>query len=117
MTSAGFGGEAAAFLTQQELDSLANFGFDVTRPTVDNVTSTKPDGTYRVDEVVDVTVQLSEVVYVSGTPTLALETGVADGADQLPKRERQRRSHVPLCCAGGRRERRLGLHEQPWMPE
>ena len=36
VTPTGFGGQAAAYLTQSQLGSLSNFGFDVA-PTVTNV--------------------------------------------------------------------------------
>jgi autotransporter-associated beta strand protein len=51
---------------------------DTTPPRVVNVTSPKPDGTYMAGELINVTVQFSEVVTVSGTPQLTLETGASD---------------------------------------
>src|SRR5205085_5125587 len=48
---------------------------DTTAPTVTNVTSTAADGTYGVGAVIPVTVTLSKVVNVTGTPQLALATG------------------------------------------
>src|SRR5205823_9670362 len=38
VTSSGFGGQAAAFLTPGELESVANFSFEQTAPTVTQVT-------------------------------------------------------------------------------
>ena len=46
--------------------------------TVTNVTSTKANGSYKVGEVIPVTVTFSEVVNVTGTPRLTLETGTVD---------------------------------------
>ena len=40
-----------------------------------NVTSTNADGAYRAGHVVPITVTFSENVTVTGTPTLALNTG------------------------------------------
>ena len=51
---------------------------DTTAPAVTNVTSAKADGTYPVEEVIDVTVTFSETVTVTGTPQLTLETGTTD---------------------------------------
>jgi len=47
-------------------------------PTVQNVTSAKANGTYNSGEVIDVTVQFSETVNVTGAPRLTLETGDTD---------------------------------------
>jgi len=51
---------------------------DGVAPTVTNVTSSTIDGTYKVGDIVTVTVTFSEVVNVSGTPQLTLETGTTD---------------------------------------
>ena len=45
-------------------------------PTVTNVTSTTSDGSYKQGETIAITVAFSEVVNVTGTPQLTLETGV-----------------------------------------
>jgi ELWxxDGT repeat protein len=58
---------------------FARFTID-SLPTVSDVSSPKPDGTYGVGEVIDVTVQFSDAVIVTGTPTLMLETGMIDRA-------------------------------------
>ncbi|WP_415409204.1 FG-GAP-like repeat-containing protein [Synechococcus sp. A10-1-5-9] len=47
-------------------------------PTVTGVDSTTADGTYGIGDVIDITVALDEVVFVTGTPTLQLETGTID---------------------------------------
>ena len=64
--AAGNGNTAAAQL---------NIVYDTTAPTVGNVTSAKPNGNYTTGEVIDITVQFSETVNVTGTPRLTLETG------------------------------------------
>jgi hypothetical protein len=51
---------------------------DTTPPTVTNVTSTTANGTYTTGAVIPVTVTFSEVVHVTGTPQLTLETGATD---------------------------------------
>ena len=48
---------------------------DATAPTVTNVTSTKANGAYPVGTLIPVTVTFSENVDVTGTPTLALNSG------------------------------------------
>ncbi|MBF4694741.1 cadherin-like beta sandwich domain-containing protein [Fusibacter ferrireducens] len=51
---------------------------DITAPTVSMVSSTTANGTKKVGDVIDITVNFSEVVIVTGTPTLTLETGTTD---------------------------------------
>ncbi|MFX1267286.1 MAG: NosD domain-containing protein [Promethearchaeota archaeon] len=46
--------------------------------TISNVTSTNPDGTYRLGETIEITVIFSDTVEVTGTPQLTLETGDTD---------------------------------------
>ena len=46
--------------------------------TVSNVTSPNDDGTYRVGEVIEVTIEFTDIVYVTGTPQHTLETGDVD---------------------------------------
>jgi uncharacterized repeat protein (TIGR02059 family) len=53
---------------------------DATTPAVLSVTTSKSDGSYKAGDTVDVSVQFSEVVAVTGTPTLTLETGATDRA-------------------------------------
>jgi hypothetical protein len=53
---------------------------DGVKPTVTNVSSTKPNGTYKIGDVIDVTVTFSEVVTVAADatqPTLLIKTGDA----------------------------------------
>ncbi|MBE9099294.1 hypothetical protein [Vacuolonema iberomarrocanum] len=54
------------------------YTLDTTAPTVANVTSPLADGTYRVGDIIPITITFSEVVTVTGTPTLTLETGATD---------------------------------------
>jgi len=60
--------------------SVTNTGFiyDTTSPTVSSVLSTKADGSYKAGELIPITVSFSEVVTVSGTPQITLETGSSD---------------------------------------
>ena len=48
---------------------------DNTVPTVTGVTSTIPNGTYSSGDVIPITIGFSEIVNVTGTPQLTLETG------------------------------------------
>jgi len=58
----------------------ATLTVDSIAPTVTNVTSTTANGTYTTGAVIAVTVTFSEVVNVTGTPQLTLETGTTDRA-------------------------------------
>ncbi|MBF0499773.1 MAG: prepilin-type N-terminal cleavage/methylation domain-containing protein [Candidatus Riflebacteria bacterium] len=60
------------------LSANKNYVIDTTAPTVVNVTSTTPDGSYAAGAVIAITVQFSKVVYITGTPQLTLETGTTD---------------------------------------
>jgi hypothetical protein len=51
---------------------------DTTAPTVTNVTSSTADGAYNVPDVISIQVAFNEVVNVTGTPQLTLETGTTD---------------------------------------
>jgi hypothetical protein len=53
---------------------------DTALPTVSNITSSPSSGTLKVGDVVLVRVEFSEVVTVSGTPQITLETGTTDRA-------------------------------------
>src|SRR5207248_2412509 len=55
--------------------SAGTLVYDTSAPTVTNVTSTKADGTYPSGTSIPVTVTFSENVTVTGTPTLALNSG------------------------------------------
>jgi len=45
---------------------------------VDDVTSTTSDGTFNLGDIIDITVEFSEPVTVTGTPQITLETGTTD---------------------------------------
>ncbi|MDM8564975.1 FG-GAP-like repeat-containing protein [Candidatus Halobeggiatoa sp. HSG11] len=47
-------------------------------PTISNTTATTADGTYIIGDTIDITIQFSEIVNVTGTPQLTLETGTTD---------------------------------------
>ncbi|HIQ45440.1 MAG TPA: DUF4347 domain-containing protein [Pseudomonas oleovorans] len=47
-------------------------------PVVTNITSSTANGTYKIGDVITVTVQFDTSVNVTGTPTLTLETGATD---------------------------------------
>lgn len=51
---------------------------DTQVPTVSSVTSTKTNGAYKEGEVIDIRIVFSEVVNVTGTPQITLETGSTD---------------------------------------
>ena len=53
---------------------------DTNSPDVLSVTSSTTDGTYNIGDVVAVNVKFDEVVTVTGTPQLTLETGDVDRA-------------------------------------
>jgi hypothetical protein len=47
-------------------------------PTVTGISSSSPNGNYRLGDVISIQVSFSETVTVTGTPTLTLETGTSD---------------------------------------
>ena len=51
---------------------------DTNAPTVSSVSSNTADGTYNIGDVIEIAVTFSEVVTVTGTPQLTLETGTTD---------------------------------------
>ena len=63
-----------------DLDKVSWFypTIDNTAPTVSNVTSTTSDGTYNAADEIAITITFTEVVNVTGTPQLTLETGGTD---------------------------------------
>ncbi len=61
----------------QIAQALAN-AIDSTAPTISNVTSDKPDGSYKAGEVIDIDVTFSEPVTSTGNVTITLETGSTD---------------------------------------
>src|SRR4029077_377163 len=69
-------------ITAHSTDAAGNTGtttrtfvYDTTAPTVTNVTSTKADGAYSSGTSIPITVTFSESVTVTGSPTLALNSG------------------------------------------
>ena len=64
-----------ATLTSSDAITLT---IDGTNPTVTGVTSTTANGSYKQGDVIAITVGFSEVVNVTGTPQLTLETGGND---------------------------------------
>src|SRR6184192_3323479 len=56
------------------VSTAMGFSTDVTAPTVSSVTSTLANGSYTVGQVVPITINFSEPVMVTGTPTLTLNT-------------------------------------------
>ena len=58
--------------------SVTGIFFDTTVPTVMDVTSTTANGSYKQGDVIAITVGFNEVVNVTGTPQLTLETGSSD---------------------------------------
>ncbi|MCH8070179.1 MAG: hypothetical protein IID16_13075, partial [Candidatus Marinimicrobia bacterium] len=51
---------------------------DAVIPTISSVSSTKNNGSYKVEDVIPIIIAFSEVVIVTGTPQLTLETGSSD---------------------------------------
>jgi hypothetical protein len=56
---------------------------DADAPVITNVTSTTPNGSYTVNQVITITVSFGEVVNVTGTPTLALNTTPGESASYV----------------------------------
>src|SRR6202008_2736033 len=69
-------------ITAKSTDPAGNTGtttrtfvYDTTAPTVTNVTSTKANGAYPAGTLIPITITFSKNVNVTGTPTLALNSG------------------------------------------
>ncbi|WP_232279989.1 Ig-like domain-containing protein [Shewanella denitrificans] len=67
-----------ANLTLNSVGSTAAVLVDATAPTVTSVTSSTLDGSYKLGDVIALQVLFGEVVTVTGTPQLTLETGTID---------------------------------------
>ncbi|MDQ7090868.1 MAG: Ig-like domain-containing protein [Methylococcales bacterium] len=65
--TAGNKNERAVTLKINDVDEIV--------PTVSAVSSTTADGSYKVGDVIAVTVAFSEIIFVTGTPTLTLKIG------------------------------------------
>lgn len=59
------------------LGANKNIVIGVTAPAVTNVTSSTANGTYRVGATIQISITFSSIVYVTGTPLLALNSGGA----------------------------------------
>jgi gliding motility-associated-like protein len=57
------------------LGANKNIIIDTTSPLVSSVNSSLPNGTYKIGDLIPVTVNFSEAVTVTGTPTLSLNSG------------------------------------------
>ena len=77
IVKAADGKTADSFDTQTLTVTVADAS-DTTAPTVVSVSSTAADGHYLAGSVIPITVTFSEVVAVTGTPRLTLETGATD---------------------------------------
>ncbi len=58
--------------------SVTSFTIETTPPTITNITSSKPDGSYKAGEVIAVQVTFSEAVTSTGSVIVTLETGITD---------------------------------------
>lgn len=58
--------------------ATATWARDTQAPTVIGISASTADGTYDLGSVISIKVSFSEVVNVTGTPTLTLETGATD---------------------------------------
>ncbi|MFB2760007.1 beta strand repeat-containing protein, partial [Shewanella xiamenensis] len=67
-------------LTLNSVGSTSSVLVDSTAPTVSSVTASTANGTYKVGDSISIQVNFSEVVNVTGTPQLTLETGTTDRA-------------------------------------
>ncbi len=64
--------------TEGSLGYAKAFIVDGVVPVVTSVTSTTNDGAYSVDENIFITISLDDIITVTGTPQLTLETGSSD---------------------------------------
>ncbi|MDX9843177.1 MAG: Ig-like domain-containing protein [Aquabacterium sp.] len=74
---------AAGNGTEMTISYIGGSGNDLTltapiAPTVTSVSSSTANGTYKIGDVITVTVRFDSAVNVTGTPTLTLETGATD---------------------------------------
>ncbi len=65
-------------LTLNSVGSTTSVLVDSTAPTVSSVTASTANGTYKLGDSISIQVNFSEVVNVTGTPQLTLETGTTD---------------------------------------
>ncbi|MFB2662928.1 Ig-like domain-containing protein, partial [Shewanella mangrovisoli] len=64
--------------TANSLGANKNIVIDGIAPTISSVTASTANGTYKVGDNISIQVNFSEVVNVTGTPQLTLETGTTD---------------------------------------
>ncbi|MBD9375096.1 M10 family metallopeptidase C-terminal domain-containing protein [Rhizobium sp. ARZ01] len=87
--TAGYNGSATITVTTSDqggtgtggvLSDTDTIAIDVLppNPVVRSVGVSASDGTYKIGDVITVTVTFSEAVFVTGTPTILLETGITD---------------------------------------
>ncbi len=64
--------------TLNNIGNTSNILVDAIKATVSSVSSTTSNGTYGVSDTITITITFSEIVNVTGTPQLTLETGSTD---------------------------------------
>ncbi|WP_375164310.1 Ig-like domain-containing protein [Shewanella baltica] len=64
--------------TASSLGANRNIIIDGVAPTVSSVNASTADGTYKLGDIISIQVNFSEVVSVTGTPQLTLDTGTTD---------------------------------------
>ena len=72
------GGTAITQTNSTDSGNNLNWTFDVTAPTITNVSSDKANGSYTTGEVIDIDITFSETVTSTGNVTVTLETGTTD---------------------------------------
>ena len=72
------GNAMSSFAIASNLASSSALVIDTTPATVTNVTSSTANGIYNASDVISIQIAFSEVMTVSGTPQLTLETGSSD---------------------------------------
>ncbi|PCJ60858.1 MAG: hypothetical protein COA79_07305 [Planctomycetota bacterium] len=65
-------------MNSSETTGNLNLLVDGSIPTVLNITSSATNSTYDISDTIPVSVKFTEIITVSGTPTLTLETGATD---------------------------------------
>ncbi|MES2207800.1 MAG: DUF4347 domain-containing protein, partial [Pseudomonadota bacterium] len=72
------GGGAVSGTTRGSNQTLGTIGTLVSAPTVSNVSASTSNNSYKAGSTIDITVQFSAAVDVTGSPHLTLETGATD---------------------------------------
>ena len=101
--------------TAGSLGNSKSITVDTTAPVVDNVTSSTANGAYKAGQTIQVQVNFSEPVTVTGTPQLLLETGATDRERRLRLRLGHPDAHLRLHRPVRRHQRRprLPRHRRP----